>query len=186
MKDTQAWGWLAAGVLALGLNGFYHDGGAQWAHRVLSSAAYRSEAVVALASGRVEHFLCDVGLVAQSKTRPYRVDAAIARLQGEAARGQAGFAPVEAMSMRQEAALARLEANRARIEAQMARVRDLPAIVGPVNVASCPRLRVMVPRVQIPEIKIPEIQVPKISVPEIRVEVPASPAPPVVSNGDPI
>jgi hypothetical protein len=35
MKTTQAWGWLAAGVLALGLNGIYHDGGAAWAHRAV-------------------------------------------------------------------------------------------------------------------------------------------------------
>ncbi len=34
MKTTQGWGWLTAGVLALGLNGIYHDGGAAWAHRI--------------------------------------------------------------------------------------------------------------------------------------------------------
>ena len=36
MKNTQAWGWLAAGVLALGLNGMYQDGGAAWAQRVVN------------------------------------------------------------------------------------------------------------------------------------------------------
>ncbi len=35
MKTTQGWGWLAAGVLALGLNGIYQDGGAAWAHRIV-------------------------------------------------------------------------------------------------------------------------------------------------------
>src|SRR3979409_839004 len=30
MKTTQAWGWLTAGVLALGFNGFYHDVGSEF------------------------------------------------------------------------------------------------------------------------------------------------------------
>ena len=38
MKTTQGWGWLAAGVLALGLNGFYQDGGLARAHRVFDAA----------------------------------------------------------------------------------------------------------------------------------------------------
>ena len=45
MKTTQAWAWLTAGVLALGLNGFYHDGGAVWAHRIADQLAEKSEAV---------------------------------------------------------------------------------------------------------------------------------------------
>ena len=54
MKTTQAWAWLAAGVLALGLNGFYQDGGAAWAHRIVDGAieqvASRSGTLVDLAS----------------------------------------------------------------------------------------------------------------------------------------
>ena len=49
----QGWYWLAAGVMALGLNGVYHQGGAEWTHRLVN----RSAAVVALASGRAERFL---------------------------------------------------------------------------------------------------------------------------------
>ena len=41
MKNTYAWGWLAAGVLALGLNGIYQDGGAAWAHRALDQGVAR-------------------------------------------------------------------------------------------------------------------------------------------------
>jgi len=41
MKTTQGWGWLAAGVLALGLNGFYQDGGAAWAHRIMDHVTAR-------------------------------------------------------------------------------------------------------------------------------------------------
>ncbi|MGB8113306.1 MAG: hypothetical protein WCF22_06015, partial [Candidatus Sulfotelmatobacter sp.] len=61
MKSTQAWGWLTAGVLGLGLNGIYHDGGAAWIHRCVEQIASRIEArtgpVLALASGRAEWFL---------------------------------------------------------------------------------------------------------------------------------
>jgi hypothetical protein len=41
MKNAQAWGWLAAGVLALGLNGIYQDGGAAWAHRAVTQVMAR-------------------------------------------------------------------------------------------------------------------------------------------------
>src|SRR6267154_536780 len=60
MKSTQteAWGWLAAGVLALGLNGIYQDGGAEWVRRdvdgIIARIADRSEAVLALAAGRAD------------------------------------------------------------------------------------------------------------------------------------
>ncbi|MGD0760452.1 MAG: hypothetical protein ABR921_16250 [Candidatus Sulfotelmatobacter sp.] len=43
---TQAWAWLTAGVVALGLNGFYHDGGAAWAHRIAERVSDRSDFVV--------------------------------------------------------------------------------------------------------------------------------------------
>src|SRR5512146_565200 len=36
---NQAWYWLAAGVLALGLNGYYQDGGFQGLHRLANGAA---------------------------------------------------------------------------------------------------------------------------------------------------
>ncbi len=61
MKSTQAWGWLAAGVLALGLNGIYQDGGAAWAHRRSDRpdrrSSSRTEAVLALAAGRADWFV---------------------------------------------------------------------------------------------------------------------------------
>src|ERR1700726_2509691 len=57
MAMKQGWYWLAAGVMALGLNGVYHEGGAEWAHRFVN----RSAAVVALASGHAERFLAAAG-----------------------------------------------------------------------------------------------------------------------------
>lgn len=54
MKTTQAWGWLAAGVLAAGLNASYHDGGLPVAHEVVSRLEHRSEVLLTLASARTE------------------------------------------------------------------------------------------------------------------------------------
>ena len=167
MKSTQAWGWLAAGVLALGLNGFYQDGGAQWAHQIVDRVASRSGMVLALASGRTDQFLSEAGLVApQDEARSCRVATAIARLQTRVARGQSGFARVEAMSAREEAAVARLEANRARIEEQVARVRFVSAM-SVVRIPPCPRVSVKVPRIRLQHIEMPQIHIPEVNIPAL-------------------
>ena len=152
----QGWYWLAAGVLALGLNGVYHDGGAEWAHRLVN----RSAAVVALASGNSERFLAS----AREQTVLCRVATEMARFRTKMARTQTGFTHFDAMTAQQEAGLARLEANRAqfeagraRMEAQVARWDFASASFGPEFGAAfgpkriklpviCPRVRVNIPR----------------------------------------
>lgn len=57
MKTTAAWKWLAAGVLALGLNCWYHAGGAQWAHVAIGNIATRTEAVLDVAKSRAHRLL---------------------------------------------------------------------------------------------------------------------------------
>jgi hypothetical protein len=57
MKTTRAWGWLATGVLALVVNGWYHDGGAQWAHVVIRQVTHRTAALLDSASSRADQFL---------------------------------------------------------------------------------------------------------------------------------
>jgi hypothetical protein len=157
MKTTQAWGWLTAGVLALGLNGFYQDGGAVWAHRtvdqVVGRIADRSEAVLALASGRADWFLAKANLVtSRDEAASCRLATAVARMQTRMARAQSGMAGFEAMSARQEADFARLEANRARLEAQAARFSS--AAFDPARIrVICPRVRVEIPRVDIPLVR---------------------------------
>ena len=164
VMKTQAWGWLVAGVLALGLNGIYQDGGAEWLHRnvdgVIARIADRSEGVLALAAGRADWLLAKANLAAARKeTTSCRVASAMARVQSKMARSQERFADFEAMSAREEAALARVEANRARIEAQVARVRFSPVGFDGVKIRTiCPRVRVNVPRVNIP--RIPAIHIP--------------------------
>ena len=164
MKTTQAWGWLAAGFLALGLNGIYQDCGAEWVHRNVDGAiariADRSGAVLALASGRTDWLLAKADLLAaRDETASCRVATAMARMQTKIARTQHGLTDFEVMSAGQEAALARVEANRARIEAQVARVRFSPVAFNAVNGAVvCPRVRVNIPRVSIP--RMPAVNIP--------------------------
>ena len=150
----QGWYWLTAGVMALGLNGVYHDGGAEWGHRFVN----RSAAVVALASGHAERFLAS----AREQTVLCQVATEMARLQTKMARTQTGFAHFDAMTAQREAALARLEANRAqfeagraRMEAQVARLDfasvspEFGAAFSPKRInlpVICPRLRVNIPR----------------------------------------
>lgn len=167
MKTTQAWVWLAAGVLALGLNGFYQDGGAAWAHRAMDGltarVAERSLTLVSLASERVDRVREKANLVAaQDEADSCRLSTAVAQFQTKIARTQNGMVRFEAMLPRQEAALARVEAQRARIEAQVARVRLAPVafVPGKIPVVACPRVRVDVPGVNAPQVPLVRIPAP--------------------------
>ncbi len=160
MKNTQAWGWLAAGVLALGLNGIYQDGGAAWARQavtqVIGEVSTRTGGVLALAAGRADWFMAKTQAVtAKDETASCRLATAVARLQTRLARtsfarGESDMARLEAISAREEARVARLEASRARVEArveaQVARMRMMPASFNPM---ACPRVEISVPGVHV-------------------------------------
>ena len=171
---TQAWGWLAAGVLAAGLNASYHDGGLRVAHRVVNQFENRSEAFLALATDRADQFLAETRLVvARDETASCRLSTALTRAQTRIARSQTGLARVEVMSASDEAQLAQFEANRAQIEAQVREVQDQvqaqvariripavamsPVVVGTPRVVVCPRIRVNIPRA--PMVRIPAVPV---------------------------
>jgi hypothetical protein len=165
MKTKQAWGWLIAGVLALGLNGFYHDGGAEWARQVGDRVVYSSAAVVALASGRADQFLEQVKVVvARDETHSCPLGRAVARIQTKMARADKGLAQFEAMSAREEAELARAEADRARIEALAAR-SEFATFVEPMTFHEpglsviCPRVRVNTPRMPMIKMRAPVVHV---------------------------
>src|SRR5258708_1138314 len=118
MKTTQAWGWVRGGVVDVGLNGLYHDGGAEWAHRLADRVVYSSGAVVALASGQADQFLEQAKMVVvRDETPSCPLSTALARIQARVARTDTRVAHFDAMSAREEAQLAQVEANRARIEA---------------------------------------------------------------------
>ncbi len=170
MKTTQGWGWLAAGVLALGLNGVYHDGGGAWAQRtvgrIVDEIAAQTGPVLALVVGRADLFMAKTGMVvARDEASSCRLRTAVAQAESRVARTEMGLASFEAMSAREEAALARVEANRARMEAQIERARFVPAAFSVVKVpVFCPRVRVEIPRVIVPRIPVVKVPAPVVQV----------------------
>lgn len=191
MKMTQAWGWLVAGVLAAGLNASYHNGGLRWAHQAVEQIAdqveYRSQAVLALASGDADRFATASRMVtARNQTASCPMTAKLAQVQTEfqndfasnfenkfenkfadgMARSQARL---DVWSARNEAQRDRLQAQRERMEAriqarvntEVARIRIPAAAFSPVSVRmpACPRIRVEVPQVPMVRIPAPEIEV---------------------------
>src|SRR5580692_651800 len=165
MKITQAYAWLAAGVLAAGLNASYHDGGLQRVHEMVDRVGENSAAVLTLASGRADEFLSEMRWVTErEKTASCPLARALARVQGrisqtEIARNQERLDRLEAMADREQA---RMEFNRARIEAQIIRIHVpamalKPMVFSAPKLSACPRVRVSMPR--LPRIQVPEIPV---------------------------
>jgi hypothetical protein len=191
----QAWGWLTAGVLALGLNGFYQDGGFAWAHQVASKIEHNANAVLALASGHTDNFLAEARFLTSDTSDPscqwqrqlQRVQTRVAVMQARAqARSDEGAARFEVMSARQQAQLARLQASRERMQAELEAQRDRwqaefnQANFKPVRFESveipaaefgssdCRALRVKVPHVHVRVPQPPRVQV---EVPQIHIDV---------------
>jgi len=159
---TQAWGWLAAAVVAAGLNSSYHQGGMQWAHEIVDRVGHNTGAVLALATGRADQFLAEARMLNVDREAPQcPLASAMAEVQSSFDQPNSAIDRIEAMSAREQAQLARLEANRARMEAQiearLARVRFAEANFNPVVVQvpriACPRVRVNIPR--LPRLKVP-------------------------------
>ncbi len=177
---TQAWGWLAAAVLAAGLNSSYHNGDLQWAHEIIDQVGHNTSAVLALATGRADEFLAqarmlnvdrsvaptaDVEVVAKQDTR-CPLSMAMAEVQNSFDQPQIEFDRFQAMSARQQARLVRLEANRIRIEnhvraklahLRVAEVNFNPAVAMDIPKIDCPRVHVTVPRM--PRMKMPVVPV---------------------------
>jgi hypothetical protein len=156
---TQAWGWLATAVLAAGLNAGYHDGGFQWAHRIVGRVGHSTSAVLALATGRADQFLAEARIIAaQRHSSSCPLTRAAAEIQAALAPGEVNVAEFEQMRARRDAQLARIEARRARLEATLIRIR-IPAIalsrleVATPRASVCLRGRVIIPRM--PMIKVP-------------------------------
>src|SRR5580700_4745381 len=103
-KMTEAWGWLAIGVLAAGLNASYHSGGLQWAHEIADRAEHNSAAVLALASQNADHFLAEAQtLTARSEAASCPLSKTMSRVQSGIAYSEAGFDRFEALSARRQA-----------------------------------------------------------------------------------
>jgi hypothetical protein len=189
---TQAWAWLTAGVVALGLNGFYHDGGVAWAHRIAERISDRSDFVVQRVSERADQFVAEVRMVAvRDETASCPLSTALAEFQSSMARtrfaqhqtrfAETKIAQLDRMTAREQAQAARLEASQerveaqveARVDAQVARMHFAPAaferkVIDPVRIrVACPRVRLDVPAVRIPVVNIPRLPMIRIPAPVI-------------------
>lgn len=184
---TQAWGWLAAAVLAAGLNSSYHNGGMQWAHEITDRVEHNTGAVLALATGRADQFLAEARMLNADRTADSAegVDAvdqadtadndssqcpfstAMAQVQSTFDQSQAEFNRAQALSDREQARLARLEARRVQVEnavrAKLARVSirtaDFNRVVVDVPKIECPRVRVHIPRITRIKVPAPDVRV---------------------------
>jgi hypothetical protein len=167
---AQAFGWLAAGVLAAGLNASYHNGGLEWAHRIADKVSYDTNAVLALATGNADRLYSQARMArVGEESSPCRLSLAMARVQNAIPRSSAAFAQFDRFSDRQNVQLDRLSARGARMEARLVRVNlpeiaVTPVVVNVPDVHVCPRVRVNVPRVSV---KAPEV-------PEIHIEMPSA------------
>ena len=161
MKATNnAWYWLAAGVLALGLNGYYQDGGLPLLHRL----AYGAQTRIAETKGQFSQVatLADVAMadharlrcersapapsavVAVSTSVPPQVQARLADLQTRL--GTLDTARIQARVERLQQVMARREMRRAQVELQNGRIAVITD-QGQVQVAlpPLPHVEVIVP-----------------------------------------
>jgi hypothetical protein len=200
MKTMQTWGWLAAGVLAAGLNASYHDGGQAWVHRVADRVEAASNVMRDRAAGRADLFLTEARLfLAGSDDSSSRLAEVFARIQTKLDRSETQVARGQAMSDREQAAHDRAEAehdrleaqrqrtagemeanrerieaqiaaNRARVEVRMARLRTLPSFTAVVFPPQPP----VCPRVRVSMPRMPRIDMPRINIsaPTVRIEAP--------------
>jgi hypothetical protein len=183
MKSTQAWGWLAAGVLAAGLNAAYHNGGFAWAHRIADQAQHVSGAVVALASGHAEQFLAEAETLTARNDGEMTAfsDEAVAKADQQMARLEAVYARAEAVQAREQAHCARIRAERARIEQRIAarqrfvRVPSVQFETAAMQIPDAPVFRT--PRIASSQIRTAHCSHLRISLPALpKVGVPATPA----------
>lgn len=166
MKATnKAWYWLAAGVLALGLNGYYHDGGLQGLHRLANNAT----ATVAETKAQFSQvaMLADVAMatharihcpratpntmVAVNAAMPPQAEARLADLQVRLSAVKA--ARVQARVARLEKVMVQREMQRAEVELQNGRLKVLTN-QGQVQIA-WPRVQVNAPQAPVVDISEP-------------------------------
>ncbi len=166
MKATnKAWYWLAAGVLALGLNGYYHDGGLQGLHRLANNvtstvaetqAEFSQVAMLAdVAMTTHARILCPRAtrntVVAVNAGMPPQTQARLADVQVRLGTLQA--ARVKARVARLQQIMVQREMQRAEVELQNGRLKVLTN-QGQVQIA-WPRVQVNVPQAPVVDISEP-------------------------------
>ena len=164
---AQALGWLAAAALAAGLNASYHNGGLEWAHRVVDQVSLNTGAVLALATGHVNDFATEARLLSiQDESRSCRWATALARSETRMARAENQIAHFEVTAARHQAQFDRLAAQRTRMEARLVRISVPATSFAPLSI-SVPRVPCSSGQVRIP--RLPQINMPRISMPQLPV-----------------
>lgn len=176
MRSNHAWYWLAAGVLALGLNGAYQDGQLGWAHVLVDRAA----GVVERASMRGQHFLAMAELMLGHTPADFaRTEASIQRVQDRIvcdrlAQAQRKMAMAR---VREQLVQAHLQQKMAMAQMKMDRVRMI-SVERANQFSNCPGFsKVVVDLSDMPRIdlsNLPDIQVPDIRVVDVMSASPAN------------
>jgi hypothetical protein len=124
MASEKAWYWLAAGVLALGLNGAYQDGQFGWVHGLVN----HSTEVVEDASIRGLGIMASVeGLFGTTPARPAWMETTLHRMQGKLAckRMEMAERQIDMAVLQKDLAQARVERQLARVQMKMDKVREI-------------------------------------------------------------
>jgi hypothetical protein len=165
MRTDKAWYWLAAGVLALGLNGAYQDGQLGWAHVLADRATTAVERV----TFRGQHFIAMAEMMLGREPQALgHTQAAIERIQNRivcdrVARAQRQMAMAQ---VREQLAQAKVQQKMAMVQMKMGRVRMLADRASQfrdcdgfsnvvVNVPDLPKIDLS----NIPDIDVPEVNV---------------------------
>jgi hypothetical protein len=171
MRTEKAWYWLAAGVLALGLNGAYQDGQMGWVHVIVDRAATSVERVAL----RGQHFVAMAEVMLGREPQAFaRTQAAIERVQERIACDRIAQAQRHMAMARvgEQLAEAKIERKMAMVQMKMDRVRAMTINRAnrfrncdglskvTVNMPDLSNLNVEMPN--IPDIQVPDI--PEVSV----------------------
>src|SRR5215470_14370564 len=164
MASDKAWYWLAAGVLALGINGAYQDGEFQWAHRIADRSAVMVQ--------QVRNEGCR--LVAIAETLLGRDSSGVERAQDQLARVQDRLSHRQMERMQRQMEMAQYQVERAQRVVEMQ--QDEPCShshrfmvkLPEVNVPAV-NVRAFVPNVNVPAVTVPRIDVPTVRIPDVKI-----------------
>jgi hypothetical protein len=213
MATRKAWYWLAAGVLALGINSEYQSGKLQFIHRYVNHSVQVADDY-ARCAGRYlaqAHLLLSLSHGEAAVSAGQRMEVSDAdflnhdQLRLAVAQAQVAREELERQRPEIETALRQTQCQRTRMamaqrfamdeetgdavvcpRSQHLRVAVPPVRIPPVNVA-VPRIHVVVPAVHV-EVPRMNVSVPPVNVdvPELRVQVPEINVAPTENDQDPI
>jgi hypothetical protein len=171
MAYEKGWFWMAAGVLALGLNGAYQDGEFQWVH----AAAQRSVHAIEQASDQASRVI-DVAEVMLGRTPASleRTEVALQRVQAKVAckRFEMAQREMAKAQVQRDLASARVDHQLAQMQMKMQmnmdRVRAIT--IERSSRINCPEMSRVVVMTSVPRIdlsNLPEVHIPQITIPSI-------------------